>query len=321
MSNNINKSKLISSGCFKQYCDYDIPYCGIIDDGKGTTALVNSDVEVVKRLDGNVLYYSKCIKLKVEKVTHIVRKGDSIWRLAEKLGVSVEDIVSSNKIKDSNFINVGDVLNINVDIQYGYQVESKIDLDSFSDKAREYGYTPLSESNLYQVLETIHSYADGFGSTLADNAGKSRIGNNFNLYVEQSSGRVFGGNQYVRTYGISEIGNSITKYTQPLKIGKVALPLAIAFEGVEIYDGYQQDNQSFGYNAQKQTVGAAGAITGGLLGAKYGATIGVVIGTAFFGIGAVPAAIIGGFIGGIVGGLLGESMSEYGYEKASTLIK
>lgn len=317
MSNNVNKSKLISSGCFRQYCDYDVPYCGVIDDGRGTTALINSDVDVVKRLDGNILYYSKKIKIKIDKVTHTVRKGDSLWKIAQNLEVSVEDIMSSNNIKDSNLIHVGDILAINVDIQYGYQVESTIDLDSFTDKVKEYGYTPLSESKLYQVLDNINSYADGLGSSLADNAGKSRIGNNFNLYVEQSSGRVFGGNQYVKTYRLSEMGANITKYTQPLKIGKVALPLAIAFEGVEIYDGYQQDNQSFGYNAQKQTVGAAGAIAGGLLGAKYGAMAGGAIGAWIGGAGAVPGAIIGGFVFGILGGIYGEEWTESIYESLS----
>ena len=89
----------------------------------------------------------------------------------------------------------------------------------------------------------------------------------------------------------------------------------LAFEGVEIYDGWEQDGRTFGCNMQKQITGAAYGIAGAAIGAKYGALAAGAIGACFFGIGAVPAAIVGGFIGAIVGGFIGEESGEYIYDQ------
>lgn len=311
MSNNVSRSVLD----FQRLCDYDVPYCGALDDGKGTIAYVNSDVFVNQYSDGNYLYYHKQISLKINKVTHIVKEGDSLSAIAKKLNVSVQSIAASNGIRDVDMIRVGQVLDIDVDIQYGYAVDCTIDINSFSDRAKAEGYNPLSETVLYNVVSEVHNYTDSFAQSLVKNAGKSRIGSNFRLYVEKSSGRVFTGNGSVKTYGLKEFGTRMTKYTQPLKIGRVALPLAVAFEGVEVYDGWEQDGRTFGYNTQKQIVGAAYGITGAAIGAKYGALAGAAIGSCFLGIGAVPAAIVGGFIGAIVGGFIGEESGEYIYDQ------
>lgn len=324
MSDTINRNKIISSGCLRQYCDYDIPYCGIIDDGKGTIALINSDINVVQYLEKNVLFYSKKVSLKINKVTHVVKKGDSLWALAKKLGVSVEDIVSSNTIKDINMIHVGEVLNIDVNIQYSYEVKTMVDIANFTNKGKE-NFKPLSESILYRSLDKINTYADNLGGVLKEKAGKSRIGNNFHIYAESGSGKVFYGNQYVKTYSLKSMGEYLTKYTKPAKWGKGAIPLAMAFEGIEIYDGYMQDAGTFGYNAQKQMAGMAGSISGGMVGAAIGAKIGGMIGGAlsvwFGGIGALPGLIIGGFIGGLIGGEKGEEGAEYLYDKISKNVK
>lgn len=283
---------------FQRLCDYDVPFCGAVEDGKGSIAYVNSNVSVNQYSDDNCLHYHKRISLKIDKVTHIVKKGDSLSAIAKKLGVSVQGIAASNGIRDVNMIRVGQVLDINVDIQYGYAVNCAIDINSFSDKAKAEGYNPLSEMLLYEVVSEVHNYSDGFAQSLVENSGKSRMGSNFQLYVEKSSGHVFQGNQYVKTYGLKESGSRMTKYTQPLKVGRVALPLAVAFEGVEIYDGWEQDDRTFGYNTQKQIVGAVYGITGGIAGAALGAKIGFALGALFGGVGAVPGAIIGGFLGG-----------------------
>ncbi|WP_419027017.1 LysM peptidoglycan-binding domain-containing protein [Culturomica massiliensis] len=306
MSSNTSRSILD----FQRLCDYNVPYCGALDDGKGTIAYINSDVFVEQYSDDNYLYYHKRISLKIDKVTHIVKKGDSLSAIARKLGVSVQSIAASNGIRDVNMIRVGDVLDINVDIQYGYAVNCAIDLNSFGDRAKAAGHNPLSETVLYKVVSDVHSYCDNFAQSLVKNAGKSRIGSNFQLYVETSSGNVFQGNQYVKTYGLREFGSRMTQYTQPLKVGRVALPLAIAFEGVEIYDGWEQDGRTFGYNMQKQITGAAGSLTGAAIGAKYGALAGAKVGLLFKGVGAIPGAIIGGAVFGILGGIYGEKWTE-----------
>lgn len=302
-----------SSFDFQRLCDCNVPYCGAVDDGKGTIAYINSDVAVEKISNENYIYYSKRVLIKINKVTHVVRKGDSLSALAKKLGVSVQAIATTNEIQDVNMIQVGSALNIDVNIQYGYEISSTIDMNSFGDKAKAKGYNPLSETILYNILENIHNYSDSFGQSLVDNAGKSRIGNNYHLYVEKSSGRIFQGNQYVKTYGLKEFGSRMTQYTQPLKVGKVALPLAVAFEGVEIYDGWEQDGRSFGYNTQKQTVGAAYALAGATMGAAFGVWL--------FGVGSIPGAILGGFIGGIVGSLAGEEIGEGLFDELNQLEK
>ena len=85
----------------------------------------------------------------------------------------------------------------------------------------------------------------------------------------------------------------------------------IVLEGVEIYDGWEQDGRTFGYNTQKQIVGAAYGVTG--------AAIGAAVGALFFGVGSVPGAIIGGFIGALVGGWAGETLGEAAYDELTKL--
>lgn len=295
---------------FQRLCDYDIPYCGSLDDGKGTILYVNSDVYTEQYTENNTCYYHKRILLRIDKVTHIVKKGDSLSVIAKKLGVSVQSIAAANGIRDVNMIREGQVLNIDVDIRYGYGVNCMVDLDSFNDNAKVQGYHPLSESIWYKVISEAHSISDNLAESLAKNAGKTRIGTNWHIYVEKPSGRVFRGNQYTKTYGLKDFGKSIKRYTQP-KIGKAVLPLAIALEGVEIYDGWEEDGRTFGHNAQKETVGAVGGVTGAAIGAMVGATLG----TALFGIGAPVGSVIGGFLGGWLGGILGEDIAETNYDK------
>lgn len=74
MSNSVSRSVLD----FQRLCDYDVPYCGTLDGGKGTIAYINSDVFVDQYLDEKYLYYHKQISLGIDKVTHIVKKGDSL---------------------------------------------------------------------------------------------------------------------------------------------------------------------------------------------------------------------------------------------------
>jgi methyl-accepting chemotaxis protein len=104
-----------------------------------------------------------------------------------------------------------------------------------------------------------------------------------------------------------EITGGTTKFLQG--IGKVAAPVAIAFDGYRLIDSYQQDGGTFGHNFQTTTGSVAGGWTGGLvgaqLGAQGGAALGGAIGVWFGGVGAVPGAAIGGVVGGVGGGIAG----------------
>lgn len=324
------EGRLYNSKDLIMRCNLNEPFSGAIDDGKGTIAYVNTEVLVKENTVGSCVYYEKRIKLRIDKVTHIVKKGDSLWAIAKKLNVSVDEIAKSNRVEDVNLIKVGDVLDINVDIRYGYQVSGMVDTLCFSPQAREYGYSPLSETVLYNILDKANAAVDNFGAALVEHAGKTRYKatNGFKLYYEKPSGRVFKGNQYVSTAPLKEVGDDLLNWTRPntvvnnpfkttnpLSPVKVAIPLAVALEGVEIYEGWEHDGQTFGHNTQKQIVGAAYGVAGAAIGAKYGAILLGVAGTFFFGIGTTPGAILGAFVGGFIGGWLGEDGGEYIYEE------
>jgi ElaB/YqjD/DUF883 family membrane-anchored ribosome-binding protein len=100
-------------------------------------------------------------------------------------------------------------------------------------------------------------------------------------------------------------------------VGKVAAPIAIAFDGYRLIDAYQKDGNGFGHNFQTTTGSVAGGWTGALvgaeLGAQGGAALGGAIGIWFGGVGAVPGAAIGGVVGGLAGGAVGAfTGSEFG---------
>jgi hypothetical protein len=103
----------------------------------------------------------------------------------------------------------------------------------------------------------------------------------------------WGGNQH--TGGRS----GALKVAKGFKWGGVVTTIAAG--GIDLYVGYKEDGNTFGYNAQKSLAGTAGGIGG----AAAGASIGAAIGTPFAGVGAVPGAIIGGIIGSIGGGIGG----------------
>ena len=84
--------------------------------------------------------------------------------------------------------------------------------------------------------------------------------------------------------------------------------------GVEVFNGYQSDGATFGYNAQHATASVTGGLLGGWAGAEGGAAVGALVGSLLFGAGAIPGAAIGGLIGGIGGGMLGSSLGETAVE-------
>ena len=43
-------------------------------------------------------------------VVYIVKKGDSLWKIAKKYGSTIEDIAKVNEIEDENIIDIGQKL-------------------------------------------------------------------------------------------------------------------------------------------------------------------------------------------------------------------
>ena len=62
--------------------------------------------------DKNILPYSKTGQTGFtgEKTTHIVKKGDTLWRISKSYGVSVETILRANHITNTKDLNVGQKL-------------------------------------------------------------------------------------------------------------------------------------------------------------------------------------------------------------------
>ena len=155
--------------------------------------------------------------------------------------------------------------------------------------------------------------ASGIVGAGAEQLRNVNIGSNGKWYFKQNSGRIFNGNQYVSTVSAQ------VKYTNLIKgASRAGAVITIASSGYDIYQGYIQDGEHYGYNAQVQTAGAIGGFAGGFAGAKAGAALGASIGSLFGGVGAVPGGIIGGFIGGAVGAYLGDF---YGEKGAQLLLK
>jgi hypothetical protein len=87
--------------------------------------------------------------------------------------------------------------------------------------------------------------------------------------------------------------------------GKVAAPVAVAADGVQLYSAYQQDGGTIGKHTIETGGSVAGGWAGAVAGSELGAEGGAVVGAWFGGVGAVPGAIVGGLVGGAIGGITG----------------
>jgi len=163
-------------------------------------------------------------------------------------------------------------------------------------------------NNASQASDLVGAATSGLAS-----AGITRFGNNGSLYFQTTNGGIFGGNQYVSTVALSEIGSSIGRY---------AGPAGYAINAGQVGYGIYQDGGHFGSNARVATAGAlgsmAGAWAGAAVGAKGGAAVGSALGISFFVVGAAPGAAIGGFVGVIGGAFAG---GYYGGEFAKKMIR
>ena len=125
---------------FKTYplwiADYDVSapysigdwtsYSGFQYSDSGNIDGINAKVDLDKFRSGVFIDSSKTPKdsstksnsvknkatKKESKKTHTVKKGDTVWSIAKKHGVSVDSISKASKLKDPNKINIGDTLTI-----------------------------------------------------------------------------------------------------------------------------------------------------------------------------------------------------------------
>lgn len=140
-------------------------------------------------------------------------------------------------------------------------------------------------------LNVINNIGDGFHSY----AGKTRVGSqNLKLYKAKSFGHVFYGNQHIKTYSLSKIGENISSIA---KHGNATLTI--------VNNTYQYAN---GIKIEDLCCGAIFGTIGEASGSIYGTLLGQTIGALFLG----PAGYFGGaFIGGAIGGILGSYIGGY----------
>ncbi|SEN11572.1 RHS repeat-associated core domain-containing protein [Chryseobacterium taichungense] len=167
------------------------------------------------------------------------------------------------------------------------------------------------------IIGNLNDFFDSSGKSLATNSGIIRLGTNGRIYFPTVNGRVFYGNQYVRTMSLARYGT---------RIGKVVGPFGNVVNGAKIINGIYKDDWTYGHKAQVATAGVAGSMAGTWAGAEFGswagAKIGAGIGVWVEGWGAVPGAAIGGIVGGLVGGFFGGMYGgDYAEQQAENWLK
>jgi hypothetical protein len=94
-------------------------------------------------------------------------------------------------------------------------------------------------------------------------------------------------------------------------VGKVAKPVGVVLDAIEIGSAYKADGNKIGDNTLRASSGVAGSAAGAVGGAKLGAVIGTAIAP---GVGTV----VGGVIGGIAGGIAGSEVGKAAYNWISS---
>lgn len=122
------------------------------------------------------------------------------------------------------------------------------------------------EGKINKALADFNGYFGFLVGVIENVAGKARAGSNFRLYLPSETGRVFGGNQYVRTVGIGGIAKIV---------GNASLGAGVLLDakGVEIY--YKQGGKADGAVSPSKmglntSVGAYALLVGGVPGFAVG---------------------------------------------------
>jgi len=172
-------------------------------------------------------------------------------------------------------------------------------------------------SKILDYASNANGVPDGIGGSLVAMSkqnkklyiGTARAGSPVNMVGIKFYGN---GKTYLKSSYLGTAGRSITKVTGPV---------GYALSAGQIANGVYQDGGTFGYNAQKATLGVgggmAGAWAGGILGAKAGGFLGGVVGSVVPGIGNAVGAGVGVFVGSLGGSIIG---GYYGGEYAQKLL-
>ena len=124
---------------------------------------------------------------------------------------------------------------------------------------------------------------------------------------------------YTAKYGTRNLSSSdVTRQTRA-QMGRYARNarigggiVTIGFGGYDVYSGWKQDGEQFGYNSHLAIGRVVGGIGGAWLGAQAGGTIGLLTVNPYV---PVITAIGGAFVGGYYGSMVGESFVEWLYKE------
>jgi len=137
----------------------------------------------------------------------------------------------------------GAILNGNSTFDFSKDRTYQINTKYYEPELKTYGVN-VSLINQSVEKKSVSWYESGgkanwtFGTTATGFelfSGISRLGSNFKFYSETSSGRVFQGNQYVKTMGVSKIANLA---------GKVSLGVGVALDAFGVANYYDDPNST-----------------------------------------------------------------------------
>jgi hypothetical protein len=94
-------------------------------------------------------------------------------------------------------------------------------------------------------------------------------------------------------------------------VGKVALPVAVAADAVQLGQAFHEDGNRIG----KHTGEAASSVAGGWAGAETGAVVGAEVGS----LGGPVGTVVGGLVGGIAGSIAGSSLGKDAFNAISSI--
>lgn len=86
--------------------------------------------------------------------TYTVRKGDTLWEIAQKYGTTVDKLVKLNNIKNRNIISVGQVLIISEDKKEPAKTEKEKDYTAIG-KQVEKAITAIENLSAVKKLEDL----------------------------------------------------------------------------------------------------------------------------------------------------------------------
>jgi 3D (Asp-Asp-Asp) domain-containing protein len=98
---------------------------------------------------------------------YIVQKGDTLWGLSKKLGVSVANLIANNNVSDPRFLQIGQKLMYRPEVSRDAQGTSQADTDAQSSALSSRGlHIPFNLPTDTRVVScTLTAYTAGYEST------------------------------------------------------------------------------------------------------------------------------------------------------------